>query len=146
MTKIFTIGSSGKTCEYFFDLLKKNKIDLLIDIRLNNKSQLLGFTKGGDDYLGYLLKELLNIKYVHDVYLAPTDEILNTYHKDGDWKEYVSSFDDLIKKRDIVKHFNDLYGEYSNVCLLCTEELPDKCHRRLVAENIATDKDTIIHL
>ena len=42
--KIFTMGSSGKTAEEFFNNIDKNKVELLLDVRLHNHSQLLGFT------------------------------------------------------------------------------------------------------
>ncbi len=40
---INTIGFAGKTTEQFFTILVKNNVKKLIDIRLNNKSQLSGF-------------------------------------------------------------------------------------------------------
>ena len=146
MTNIFTIGTNGKTPRTFFKLLKDNNIDLLIDVRLNNKSQLAGFAKGGDDYLGYFLNDLFDIKYVHDPLFAPTDEILDGYHKDHDWNKYVESFNKLIQSRQFKQHFLSKYASYKNVCLLCAEETPEQCHRRLVAEAIADKKEEIIHL
>ena len=77
MIKLFTIGTNEKSARHFFELLKQNEVELLLDIRLNNTSQLAGFTKGGDDYLGYLLKKVANIKYIHDIRLAPTKELLD---------------------------------------------------------------------
>lgn len=146
MTKIFTIGSNGKTCKSFFEILKTNNIELVIDIRLNNKSQLAGFSKGGDEYLGYLLKEISKTKYIHDSFLAPTGEILDNYHENHGWNEYVSSFNELMKKRDIKSYFWNRYSSYSNICLLCSEESPIKCHRRLIAEFVSKDKGMITHL
>ena len=43
---IYTIGFTQKSAEQFFEAIKKNNIELLIDVRLNNKSQLAGFSKG----------------------------------------------------------------------------------------------------
>lgn len=146
MTKIYTIGTNGKSPREFFKLLKDNDIDLLLDIRLNNKSQLAGFAKGGDDYLGYFLNDLFGIKYIHDTLFSPTDEILDAYHKDHDWDKYVIGFDKLIKNRKMKEHFDKTYSKYNNVCLLCAEETPEKCHRRLVAEVISNDKRSIKHL
>jgi len=146
MTKIFTIGANGKSPRLFFKLIKDNGIDLLIDVRLNNKSQLAGFAKGGDDYLGYFLNDLFGVKYIHDPLFAPTDEILDDYHKDHDWDKYVVRFNKLISERKFKEHFEKNYSGYKNVCLLCAEETADKCHRRLVAEAITQDKKGIIHL
>ena len=146
MTNIYTIGANGKSPRKFFKLLKDNNIDLLIDVRLNNKSQLAGFAKGGDDYLGYFLNDLFCIKYIHDPLFAPTDEILDDYHKDHDWDKYVVRFNKLIKERKFKEHFDSNYSQYKNVCLLCAEETPEKCHRRLVAESIASSIKEIKHL
>ena len=146
MINIFTIGTNGKSPRQFFKLLKDNNIDLLIDIRLNNKSQLAGFAKGGDDYLGYFLNDLFNINYIYDPYFAPTDEILDNYHKDRDWNKYVLKFNQLINERNFKDYFYKKYSSYNNVCLLCAEETPEQCHRRLVAEAIVDNKENIKHL
>lgn len=146
MSNIFTIGANGKSPRKFFKLLKDNNINLLIDIRLNNKSQLAGFAKGGDDFLGYFLKDLLGINYIYDPYFAPTKETLDDYHEDNNWDRYVFRFNKTIKERDFKNYFNSRYSKYENVCLLCAEETPEKCHRRLVAESIVDDIKEIKHL
>ena len=84
---IYTMGFTKKTAEQFFEKIKKNNIDIVIDVRLNNQSQLAGFTKGKD--LVYFLKELCNCEYKHEIKFAPTKEILASYKKgDIDWGEY----------------------------------------------------------
>ena len=145
MTKIYTVGTNGKSPREFFKLLKDNGVELVVDIRLNNKSQLAGFSKGGDNYLGYFLNDLFGIKYIYDPYFAPTSEILDDYHKDHDWNKYVAEFSRVIKSRNFKNHFDDKYSHFNNVCFLCAEETPEKCHRRLVAESI-TNKENITHL
>lgn len=146
---IYTIGFTQKTAEQFFGRLKRNNITTLIDIRLNNKSQLAGFTKGVD--LKYFLKEICNIEYVHDTYLAPTEEILQDYKKKKiSWKEYEIIFEELMKRREIDKYFLEKYLiSNSRLCLLCSECMPDNCHRRLIAEYVAKKSlknISIIHL
>lgn len=59
MMVIYTMGFTKKSAEEFFELLRKNNVKHLIDIRLNNSSQLAGFTKGSD--LKYFLREILGI-------------------------------------------------------------------------------------
>lgn len=71
--KIYTVGFTKKSAKEFFNILKRNKIEQIIDIRLNNTSQLAGFTKKND--LKYFLKELCKIDYKHFNFLAPTKEI-----------------------------------------------------------------------
>lgn len=145
MIRIFTIGTNGKSAKEFFETLRNNSIDVLIDIRLNNKSQLAGFAKGGEEYLGYFLDKICNIEYIHDSYLAPTEEILNKYHKDNNWSDYVEKFNLLIKQRNIREYFLKTYGSHKNICLLCAEKTAEQCHRRLIAEAIC-EKEEIFHL
>ena len=135
MDNIFTIGFTKKTAQIFFELLKKNKVDVIIDIRLNNTSQLAGFSKYPD--IKYLLKELCKIDYISDVKFAPTQQILKDYKaKKISWDQYVIQFSELMQSRKIKEHIEKEYGNcvYNNICLLCSEEKADNCHRSLVAK------------
>jgi uncharacterized protein (DUF488 family) len=130
--KLFTIGFTKKSAETFFTRLKNAGVKRLVDVRLNNVSQLAGFTKKDD--LRYFTKAICNIEYVHLPELAPTADILNAYKKakNGDWQLYERQFLELIRAR----HIEDTTPRelLDGGCLLCSEEKPDHCHRRLVAE------------
>ena len=129
--KVFTIGFTKKSAETFFERLKNARVKRLVDIRLNNISQLAGFTKRDD--LRYFTKAICHIDYVHVPELAPTQEILDAYKKqNGDWDLYERQFLDLIKKRHIEETTSRELLDGG--CLLCSEEKPQHCHRRLVAE------------
>ncbi len=134
--KIFTIGFTKKNAKKFFSLLQQNNVNKVVDIRLNNSSQLAGFSKGED--LEFFLKELFRIDYIHDINLAPTKEILDDYKKGKiNWVQYEVLFSNLLKNRDIKKWLDDKYNKkLDHICLLCSEETANKCHRRLVAESI----------
>jgi len=69
---IFTIGFTKKSAETFFTRLKDAGVKRLIDVRLNNVSQLAGFSKKDD--LRYFAKAICNIEYLHLLELAPTAE------------------------------------------------------------------------
>jgi len=129
--KLFTIGFTKKTAEIFFGKLCDAGVKRVIDIRLNNVSQLAGFAKKDD--LSYFLKTICAIEYVHVPELAPTQDILDGYKKHkGDWEVYEKKFIELMIKRAIE---NKLSRElFDNACLLCSEDKPHHCHRRLVAE------------
>jgi len=130
--KIFTIGFTKKSAETFFTRLKEAGVRRLIDVRLNNVSQLAGFTKKDD--LRYFTRAICGIDYVHVPELAPTSEILDPYkkQKNGDWALYEQQFLDLMRSRKIEETIRrDLLD---GGCLLCSEEKPVHCHRRLVAE------------
>lgn len=129
--KLFTIGFTKKSAESFFTSLKNAGVGRLVDVRLNNVSQLAGFTKRDD--LRYFTKAICGIDYVHATVLAPTQDILDAYKKQkGDWALYEHQFLDLMRSRRIE---SELPRELlDGACLLCSEEKPDRCHRRLVAE------------
>lgn len=77
MDKIYTIGFTQKDANYFFETLKPNDIGLVLDIRLNNSSQLSGFSKYPD--IKYFLKKLCTIDYIHDTKFSPTESTLKRY-------------------------------------------------------------------
>jgi uncharacterized protein YeaO (DUF488 family) len=103
----------------------------VIDTRLHNTSQLSGFAKSED--LRYFLKELHVGEYVHQPLLAPTEEMLDAYKKKRiGWEEYAQEFNDLMRTRHIEDALDK--SQLDRGCLLCSEDTPHYCHRRLVAE------------
>ncbi|MFO8241096.1 MAG: DUF488 domain-containing protein [Dissulfuribacterales bacterium] len=128
---LYTIGFTKKKAETFFELIKKNNIKCVIDIRLNNISQLAGFAKRDD--LKYFLRQICNCEYRHMPEIAPTREILDGYKKKQiSWDEYVEQYNALIKKRKIESKLS--LSELDGSCFLCSESTADICHRRLAAE------------
>lgn len=131
MIETYTIGFTKKSAEQFFTLLRNAGVKRLLDVRLNNRSQLAGFAKRDD--LKFFLKEVANIEYVHVPELAPTKEILDAYKKHGgDWNVYEQEFLELMQRRSIENQFPPEF--FAQSCLLCSEHLPKQCHRRLVLE------------
>ncbi|MGH3088339.1 MAG: DUF488 family protein [Rubrobacteraceae bacterium] len=129
--KAYTIGFTRKTAEEFFGTLKKSGIRRLLDVRLNNTSQLAGFAKRAD--LPFFLGELCGAEYLHEPMLAPTPEMLSHYRKGGDWPEYEESFLALMRERRIEETLNRNLFDTPTI-LLCSEATPERCHRRLVLE------------
>lgn len=130
---LFTIGFTHKSARVFFEILRKNKVKHIIDIRLNNESQLAGFTKKED--LKYFLHAIANIEYSHYPELAPTKEILTKYKKkEINWEEYSHLYLKLLDERNVENLIKRI--DLDHACLLCSEEKPDYCHRRLLAEYI----------
>lgn len=128
---LYTIGFTKKTAEYFFEKLKKADIKCVVDVRLNHVSQLAGFAKQRD--LVYFLKQLAGIEYVHVPELAPTKEMLDEYRKHrGDWATYEKKFLQLMEQRQVEDKIPKQV--LRDGCLLCSEDQPHRCHRRLVAE------------
>ena len=63
--KLFTVGFTNKKADKFFNILKTSGVKRILDIRLNNVSQLAGFAKRDD--LKYFLKRKLNPENLEEV-------------------------------------------------------------------------------
>lgn len=130
-----TIGYTKKTAEQFFQLLSDNGVEMVIDVRANNTSQLAAFTKRSD--LPYLLKGLLGIDYAHWSFLAPTPEIRETLARGGPgWFAYQRKFQGLLRNPDVWEQIDEDVILNRVCCLLCSEPTAEQCHRRLVAEHL----------
>ncbi|MGA4850995.1 DUF488 family protein [Streptomyces sp. G5(2025)] len=132
--KLYTIGFTKKSAEKFFGLLREAEVTALVDVRLNNVSQLSGFAKRDD--LRYFLREICGAQYTHRTELAPTKDMLDAYKKQGvGWAAYEEQFLELMKVRQIEDRVRP--EALDNAVLLCSEEHARHCHRRLVAEYLA---------
>jgi Protein of unknown function, DUF488 len=69
MIHLYTIGFTKKSAEAFFTKLSTSGVGRIIDVRLNNVSQLAGFTKKDD--LPYFLRVICGIEYFHIRFLLP---------------------------------------------------------------------------
>ncbi len=141
--EVFTIGFTRKSAERFFGLLRSSSAKRIVDVRLNNVSQLAGFAKRED--LEFFARQLCNMDYVHLPELAPTKEILDAFKKNGgDWDVYADSFLRLMEERRIESTIpKELIHQG---CLLCSEDEPDHCHRRLVAEYFQQKWDELVSI
>ncbi|QNO16717.1 DUF488 domain-containing protein [Alkalicella caledoniensis] len=146
MQTIYTIGFTKKSAQDFFELLINNKIDLIVDIRLNNTSQLAAFAKYPD--IKYFLKKIYNISYIHDTTFSPTELTLKRYKKkEIDWNTYVDEFSQTMAARRIEEYIGRKFFADERICLLCSESTADRCHRGLVANIFKKVKNIdIIHL
>lgn len=131
---VYTIGFTKKPASRFFGLLRESGAQRLVDVRLNNISQLAGFAKRHD--LAYFVSELCDMDYGHEVRLAPTADILDAYKKHGaGWDEYRRRFLELMAERQIETTVpRELLDD---AVLLCSCADPDHCHRRLVVEYLS---------
>jgi len=130
--EVYTIGFTKTTAAEFFGKLKQAGIRRLVDVRLNNVSQLAGFAKRDD--LRYFLAEICGAEYVHEPLLAPSQEILDAYKKEkGSWDEYERRFFQLLADRHVETAIRPSLFDVPTV-LLCSEPTAERCHRRLVLE------------
>ena len=129
--QVFTIGFTKKTAAEFFEKLRSAGVKRVLDVRLNKVSQLAGFSKRDD--LAYFLQKLLGVDYVETPLLAPTQELLDAYKKKkGGWEDYERDFLRLMEQRHIEDNIDP--NLLARGCLLCSEDTPHHCHRRLVVE------------
>ncbi|NLX98973.1 MAG: DUF488 domain-containing protein [Rhodopirellula sp.] len=130
--EIYTIGFTQTGAAEFFGKLKRAGVRRLVDVRLNNRSQLAGFAKRDD--LEYFLAEICGADYIHEPRLAPSQEILDAYKKGkGSWQQYEVRFLQLLADRRIEAAITRSLFEVPAV-LLCSERTAEHCHRRLVLE------------
>lgn len=131
MVVLYTIGFTKKSAETFFNLLRRNGVKSLIDIRISNNSQLAGFAKGRD--LDFFVKEICAARYEHILDFAPTKDLLDKWHKQEiDWRGYETTYVALLRQRKVVNKYD--IKKFDHACFLCSEETPEKCHRRLLVE------------
>ena len=133
MIKLYTIGFTEKTAEEFFTLLQKAGVKKILDVRINNVSQLAGFAKGKD--LAYFAQAILGTGYEHKVDYAPTKELLKDFrNKKIDWGQYEKEYLEILDKRNLLEKEKFDFNKLDGACLLCSEHDPQMCHRRLLAE------------
>ncbi|MBP7799912.1 MAG: DUF488 domain-containing protein [Thermoanaerobaculaceae bacterium] len=144
--EIYTIGFTQTSAERFFERLRNAGVRRLIDVRLNNVSQLAGFAKRDD--LAFFLRELCGADYRHEPLLAPTQEMLDNLKKrGGSWADYERVFLGLMRERRVELTVNRKLLKVRSV-FLCSEARPDQCHRRLAAEYLASHWgiERVVHL
>jgi uncharacterized protein (DUF488 family) len=130
--EVYTIGFGGHSAPDFFGKLESAGIERLVDVRLNNVSQLAGFTKRSD--LPFFLERVSGIEYRHDLELAPTPDMLDAYRSKAiPWAEYERQFLGLMADRKVEAAYPVKAFERRTV-LLCSEPTAKQCHRRLVLE------------
>lgn len=130
--QVYTIGFTKKSAAQFFELLRTARIELLVDVRLNNVSQLAGFSKKED--LAYFLQTICGAEYRHETLLAPTQSLLDEYKKTlSGWDRYAEKFMHLLEERQVERKLSpSLFAK--RTVLLCSEPTAECCHRRLVIE------------
>ncbi len=144
--EVYTIGFGGHSAPDFFGKLATAGIERLLDVRLNNVSQLAGFTKRSD--LPFFLDRVGGIEYQHDLDLAPTSDALSAYRgKKISWNEYERRYLTLLAERRVEERYAAPWFDRRTV-LLCSEPTARQCHRRLALDYLARSipEMTAIHL
>lgn len=142
MGKICTIGYEGRNCDEFIELLRKEKISLLIDIRENTNSRKKGFSKKA------LAESLRNkgIEYKHLAELGTPKHIRLAYKNSGNIEDLLNGYTNYLNENP--EYINNLLEEIGDkdACLMCFERLPINCHRFVIAEYLYQQGVEVKHL
>lgn len=137
MKNFYTISAYETSAADFFEKLKEYKVDLVLDIRLKNESQLCGFSKKSD--LEYFISNIVHARYIHDLNLAPTKELLDNYRKNWTmWEQYEEGYLALMEQRHILSYFKEKYGDYDSICLIGTDTKKRKSHSQILCQLLWT--------
>lgn len=143
--KIYTVGHSTHSIEVFVGILKSFDVEAIGDVRGYpaskryphfNKVNLSRFlTRSGISYthlkgLGGFRKPKLNTP--------------NTYFKSETFRGYA----DHMRSEEFESELQNLFelASYNRTALMCAESSPENCHRKLIADMLATRDVEVIHI
>ena len=130
---LFTIGHSTRTWAEFIALLKAWKIEELVDVRMLPRSRaFLWFTK---QRMARALPKAA-IEYAHVPALGglrkPGKNSVNTGWQNSRFRAY-ADFMQTAEFEDGLRELN-LLRKNRRVCVMCSEALWWRCHRRMIAD------------
>ena len=135
MQKIYRLSAYETTAAEFFQRVAAEETDLVLDVRLNNSSQLCGFTKKKG--LEFFVPKLSGAKYVHDLLFAPDKGLLELYTKKRiGWEEYSDAYDLLLDKRKAMAIYAKKYKDFACVCLLGTQTKKRRSHNEILYRRV----------
>lgn len=127
---IWTVGYSNYSLENFLELLKENRIQVLIDIRRFPTSKMQHFRKEE-------MEEWLPRKRVEYVWLGKE---LGGYRKGG-YQKYMQT----KMFREGVKKLLEI-AKTKRVCIMCIETNPKYCHRRFISTYLERKGVKVTHI
>ncbi len=140
MPNIFELSTCEIAADKFFSFLLAKKANLVLDVRLKNCSQLCGFTKAHD--LEYFCRQITHADYIHDLELAPSQEILKAYLKDvSHYEEYFLAYEKLLAQRQAIKHFFTRYSKYKSIVLLGTATKARHSHTEILLKLLTSSNE-----
>lgn len=128
---LFTIGYEGKSVESFMNILIRNDIHLLCDVRKNPLSRKFGFSKNK-------LKHIANtvgIKYVHIPELGIESEKRTSLNSEYDYRCLFADYAKTLPKlKPYLEKFYSFLCADNRIALMCYEKEPKMCHRHVVRD------------
>lgn len=130
---LFTIGYENKKIEEFVDRLQQVGVSVVIDVREVPISRKPGFSKSRlREYL-----EQFNIKYIHTKELGSPKELRKKLYEDTNYEYFFNGYKEYLRTQ--IDTVVNLYWDtivHEASCLMCMEEKPAYCHRKIVADKI----------
>jgi len=139
---IATIGYQGRTISDFIEILKKNRIDMVVDVRNNPFSRKADFSK--KRLTEHLQKA--QIEYLHIPELGIPSKERKEAKDEADWARLFSWFDQQLESKIEILERLIALGNDKNIVLMCLERNVDECHRGRIARRLERMKMEISHL
>ena len=128
---LFTIGYEGISFEAFMNILVKNDVRLLCDVRKNPFSRKFGFTK---DRLEQVTK-VIGIKYIHIPSLGIESAKRKSLNSQDDYLALFNEYkQDLPNRKYHLDYLYRLLSSNVRIALMCFEHNPEMCHRHIIRD------------
>jgi uncharacterized protein (DUF488 family) len=133
-SSLFTIGYEGKSLESYLNILIRNNIKVLCDVRKNPLSRKYGFSEKTLQNAC----EAVHIKYIHIPELGIVSEKRKNLNSQQDYDLLFKEYEETVlpNQKNSLSHIKDLVKEYKRVSLTCYEASATQCHRSRVANKI----------
>jgi uncharacterized protein (DUF488 family) len=145
MATIYTIGHSMRSAEQFLALLVGHGIELVVDVRQFPGSR--RYPQFNLEPLAMQLKDA-GIEYIHEVSLGGRRPSRagspNIYWRNLSFRGYA----DHMETAEFSAALDRLIalGSQRTTAIMCSEALPWRCHRRLIADALVIRGHDVLHI
>jgi uncharacterized protein (DUF488 family) len=143
--EILTIGHSTHPVERFVELLERNRVQCVVDVRTVPKSRRMPWFAG--ESLASLLPAA-GIEYVHEKRLGgfrrPRKDTLNTAWQVQTFRGYADHMESEDFRSAIVRLESIALDKRTTV--MCAEAQWTRCHRRLISDALLVRGWTVLHV
>jgi uncharacterized protein (DUF488 family) len=131
VTDVFTLGYEKRSLDEFLRLLRKERIDLVVDVRDVPWSHKPGFSKRP-------LSEALaaaRLEYVHAGFAGNPKALRSTAADNAEalrlYAKHLKSHPEILARMDAL--LDPFLAKGKRACLICFERDPRDCHRSILA-------------
>jgi uncharacterized protein (DUF488 family) len=129
---LYTIGYESKSIDDLISQLKNHNVATLVDVREIPISRKKGFSK--TVFSEYLNKN--GIEYIHLKKLGSPKNLRKELKKNKDYRSFFDKYLEYVRlHKDVIYNLYKIILE-KNCCIMCYEDLPSKCHRKIICGEI----------